>query len=275
MNKAILFLFLVFLISLPLSADFSGMNCGTRPMGMGNAFSAMDGAPESIYFNPAGIAGLDHYNLNTSYQNVYGISDLVNLNLAVTAPLGDYTAGLAVQQVNLLDVYNENILYLDVARQLRRGNSHFKLGVSGKYFLIGGSEADVELDMPYDFDLGFVWQTKGFALSSCSKNILRFASDKDNISSVQVLGAAVNWQELLNMTADYEIESDRGILHLGIELWFYDTFAPRIGLDDQYLTMGFGLKSSLWDFDFGLKTHEKLGTTYRFGFNLKYKRDSL
>ena len=72
------------------------------------------------------------------------------------------------------------------------------------------------------------------------------------------------------MTADYEIYPESSKLHIGIELWFYDTFAPRIGLDEEYLTMGFGLKSNWWDFDFGLKAHEELGTTYRFGFNLKY-----
>lgn len=258
-----------------LSANFKGLNSGTRPLGMGNAFSAISGVPECVYFNPAGCADIEEYNLNTSYQNVYGISYLNNLNLAVSIPTRDFNTGIALQQSSLIDVYSENILYFNAAKKLEISGRNFLAGTNVKYYFTGGEESEVELDQPFDLDLGLIYKEGSSSLAYTAKNLLRIAEEKDHIYTTHVIAAALNWQDLLNVTADYDISEEESNMHLGIELWFYDTFAPRIGLDNEYLTMGFGLKSSWWNFDFALSTHEKLGNNYRFGFNLKYKRSSL
>lgn len=273
--KKYLLILLIVISSLSLNANFIGMNNGTRALGMGNAFSAMYDAPECVFFNPAGCADINEYNMNVSYQNDYGVTDIRNMNLVANLPVNKYQAAIAFQQINLLDVLSENIIYINAAGKWQVHNKPIRLGLSAKYFMVGGDDADVEMDQPFDFDIGALYINKGISFAYTGKNFLRIAGEKDHIACVHILGAAAKWQDLLNLSADYEIGEDSSKHHFGIELWFYDTFAPRIGLDDEYLTMGFGLKSSWWNFDFGLKTHEKLGNTYRFGFNLKYKRSSL
>ncbi len=270
MKKIIIIWFITFLLS-TLWSDFSGMNNGTRSLGMGNAYSALGEGEESLFYNPACTANLDYNALGLSYQNQYGISDLLNLNMAAILPWQDFSYGMAIQQVNLLDVYNEDIFYLNIARKFQFNDSQINLGINGKYYMVSGDEADISLDRPFDIDLGMLYQYKGFHLGYSSRNLMRLGEEKDHMESSQLIGMAVKWQDLLNLTADYEITPSDSFVRLGIELWFYNTFAPRIGFDDKYLTMGFGLRSSWWGFDFGLKTHEELGTTYRFGFNLKYK----
>jgi hypothetical protein len=254
-----------------LQSDFSGMNNGTRSLGMGNAYSALAEGVESLFYNPAGTALIDSNMLSASYQNQYGISDLLNLNVAAILALKGYSMGMAIQQVNLLDVYAEDIFYLNIARSFELPASRINVGANTRYYFTGGEENEVELDKPFDLDLGVIYLYKSFRLAYSSRNLLRLGGKEDEILSSQLIGMAVKWQDLLNLTADYEITEDDSFMRLGIELWFYNTFSPRIGFDDEYLTMGFGLRSSWWGFDFGLKTHEELGSTYRFGFNLKYK----
>jgi len=270
MKKTIILCFIISMLSF-LWSDFSGMNNGTRSLGMGNAYSALGEGAESIFYNPAGVAGFDYNVLGISYQNQYGISDLLNLNLTAVVPWKGYAFSMATQQVNLLDVYYEDIFYLNMARSFQLKSGQLNVGINGKYFIVSGEEADVELDSPIDFDLGAIYKINGFHIAYSSRNITRLDGEKDKIESSQLIGMAFKWQNLLNLTTDYEITPENNYFRIGIELWFYDTFAPRLGFDDQYLTMGFGLKSDWWGFDFGLKAHEELGTTYRFGLTLKYK----
>ncbi|MCF7913433.1 MAG: hypothetical protein K9M99_12975 [Candidatus Cloacimonetes bacterium] len=270
MKKILVICFMIFMLS-ALWSDFSGMNNGTRSLGMGNAYSALAEGVESLYYNPAGTAGLDDKVMGLSYQNHYGISDLLNLNMTAAIPWKQNVYGMAIQQVNLLDVYYEDIFYLNMSRSIKLSSGSLNLGINGKYFLVSGNEAEVSLDTPYDIDIGAVYMNKGFHLAYSSRNLARLGGDKDEMGSSQLIGIAFKWQDLLNLTSDYEITENESFFRLGIELWFYDTFAPRLGFDDEYLTMGFGLKSNWWEFNFGLKTHEELGTTYRFGMTLKYK----
>lgn len=274
MKKTIVIIFALTLFPL-LWSDFSGMNNGTRSLGMGNSYGAMAERSQSLFYNAAGTAGISESEISSSYQNQFGISDLLNLNLATTLPQDNLVYGFAVQQVNLLDVYNENIFYFNTAWLLRHHKNVLRLGMNLRYYHIGGKEAEIELSKPFDLDLGVLYTHRGISLGYSNRNLLRNEVNTDEINQNHLLSLAVKWQNLLNYTADYEISEDDSKFRTGIELWFYDTFAPRLGLDDKYLTMGFGLKASWWSFDFGLKTHEELGTSYRFGFNIKYKRISL
>lgn len=273
--KRIIILIIILTFTAFLTADFSSMNKGTRSLGMGNAYTAMGEGVESLYFNAAGSAFVEFPELGAAYQNHFGVSDLMNLNMTAVMSFDKYAVGMAIQQVNLLDVYAEDIFYLNLARKFVLANSELSVGANGKFFLVTGEEADVELDKPVDLDLGILYKYRSMSLGYSSRNLLRTGGKEDEMESAQILGVALHWQELLNLTADFEMTPDDSFVRLGIELWFYDTFSPRIGFDDEYLTMGFGLKSDWWQFDFGLKTHEELGTTYRFGINVKYKRSSL
>ena len=112
MKKIIL---LIFTFPICLSANFIGMNNGARSLAMGNAFVALSDDATAIFSNPAGLARMDQFYLTGSRQNLYGLSDLYNDMVAISIPTPIFRTGIAFQQINLVDTYSEQILYLSAA----------------------------------------------------------------------------------------------------------------------------------------------------------------
>ena len=105
-------IFLITLLPIFLSANFIGMNNGARALGMGNAFVALSDEATAIFYNPAGLARINQFYLTVSRQDLYGLADLYNDMVAISFPTPFFRTGLAVQQINLVDAYSEQILYL-------------------------------------------------------------------------------------------------------------------------------------------------------------------
>ena len=53
-------------------------------------------------------------------------------------------------------------------------------------------------------------------------------------------------------------------------IWFYDVFAARLGLNDEKLTIGFGIKTKIWLIDAAIVAHEELGSTYRISLGCSF-----
>ena len=53
-------------------------------------------------------------------------------------------------------------------------------------------------------------------------------------------------------------------------MWFYEIFAARLGMLNEKLTAGFGLKTKNWSIDGAVIAHEQLGSTYRVSLGLKF-----
>ena len=102
------------MVALPICvyANFIGMNNGARSIAMGNAYVALSDEPTAIFTNPAGLARIDQFYLAGSHQNLYGLSDLYNDMVAISFPTALFRTGIAIQQINLLDIYSEQIFYL-------------------------------------------------------------------------------------------------------------------------------------------------------------------
>ena len=126
---------ILLIIALPicLFANFIGMNNGARSLGMGNAFVALSDEPAAIFSNPAGLARIDQFYLTGSRQNTYGISDLYNDMVAISFSSSFIQTGFAFQQINLLNIYSEKILYISIAKTIKPKNIPIRLGVSFKY----------------------------------------------------------------------------------------------------------------------------------------------
>ena len=226
--KKLISIVIFILVIMQMHGDFSGLNKGTRSLGMGNAFSAMGEISESVFYNAAGSADIESESISASYQNQYGISDLMNLNLAITLPYKKFVYGLAIQQVNLLDVYSENIFYFNLAWKYKYKFSSLKLGMNMKHFRINCEDDITSIKTPFDFDYGMILQLKSISLAYSNQNVRRNQEVLDHIGSSHILGLAIKWEDLLRYTVDYEISCKEEFFRTGIELWFFDTFAPRL-----------------------------------------------
>jgi len=85
---------------------------GARPMGMGDAYSALAGDVNALNYNPAGLALLPDIELSLEYANLYaGLDDgsVQENHLVYALPLPNFGgAGLAWNNRSLFGAYSEN-----------------------------------------------------------------------------------------------------------------------------------------------------------------------
>ena len=98
----------------------------------------------------------------------------------------------------------------------------------------------------------------------------QFISEGDKLGREHTAGICYNWRNSVNFLADYVSRNNDSQWNLGSEIWFYDIFAARLGMYDEKLTGGFGLKTKNWLIDGAVIAHEKLGSTYRISLGLKF-----
>ncbi|MCD4817522.1 MAG: hypothetical protein K8S23_02395 [Candidatus Cloacimonetes bacterium] len=274
MIKVIIFLLIISSYFL-LIADFTELNWGARGMALGNAYCSLSDEPTTIFWNCAGMGKISHISLAVSHQNMYGINNFYNEMVAVVIPLQYVKIGLGYTQMNLWDVYSEQITYLSVSSIIWYRKIPLRFGVSGKHYLAQVKDY-AEADSPQNFDCDISFDTnfsKNFTFSFITRNLLessyKFINVAENINREYILSAAYKWEKGVNFTCDY-IKNEQNLVNLGIEMWFYKVFAPRIGLRNGAFTTGFGLKHKQWQFDGAIFPQEELGSTYRLALIWKF-----
>jgi len=257
-----------------LSANFIGINDGARSLGMGNAFVALSDDGSAVFYNPAGLARINQLSIAASLENPYGLSDLKSGMIAISFPTPFVRTGFAIQQISLVDEYSEQIFYLSLAGIIKIKNIPVRFGGSIKYEsakvenyenVQNPSNMDLDLGLLIDFteDLFF-----GYSIKHLLEPDFRFISNSDRLSKKQSIGIYYNWRNSVNFLADYIWDYNNSGWNLGSEFWFYDVFAARLGMYDERLTAGFGLKTKKWSLDTATLSHEQLGSTYRIAFGI-------
>jgi len=259
-------------------------------MGMGGAYTALADDATAVFWNPAGLAQVADYQIVASHQTLFGIDDLYNEMVAVSFPLLQQQWGLGWRQVNLLDNYYEQIISLSSSHSFSFSRSNYlNLGLTLKNMTAVVSQdfpnstnpftdiLGMEFPGKFDLDIGILYHpNQNFALGVVTENLFEprfeFVSSSDKILRNYRLGAAYNWRGNANFVLDYEWNEERGNWHVGGELWFFDVFAPRIGMNGEDLTIGFGIKTNRWFFDGAVLTNKNLGSTYRISFGLIFEK---
>ena len=259
-----------------LVANFIGMNDGARPLAMGNAFVALSDETTAIFHNPAGLARTNGYYFIGSRQNLYGLSDLSNDMIGISFPTPYLRTGIAAQQINLVDTYTEQIVYLSFAGTISYTNIPIRFGFSLKYESAKVKNyQEAKNPKNFDLDLGILIDLSenlfiGYSLKNVLEPKFQFISRNDKLSRQHRLGICYNWKNSVNFLADYINEENNSQWNLGSEIWFYDVFAARLGMLDENLTIGFGLKTNKWLIDGAVFAHEQLGSSYRMSLGLKF-----
>ena len=259
-----------------LFANFISMNNGARTLGMGNAFFALADRPSSIFYNPAGIARINNYSMVGSHQNLYNISGLYSNMMAISLPSPYFRTGFAIQRLGLENVYYEQIIYVSTAGIIKLKNVPIRFGASLKYKSIEINNYDnVSNPSNIDLDFGLILDlSDNIFLGYSVKNLLNptyiFISHENQIKNIHGFGISYNWQKSVNFLADYIINDEVRYWNLGSEMWFYDVFAARLGLNDEKLTIGFGIKTKIWLIDAAIVAHEELGSTYRISLGCSF-----
>ena len=269
-------LFLIVLLSAFLFSNFIGMNNGARSLGMGNAYTALSDEAIAIFYNPAGLARINQFHLKASRQNLYGLSDLYSEMVAFSIPTPFLRMGVGIQKINLVNTYSEQIFYLSTAGIIKLRNIPIRFGLSLKHESVKVKNYDNAKDpSEFDLDLGILIDFTediffGYSVQYLLEPRFQIISEGDNLDQQHSIGICYNWENAVNFLADYIWTSSHSQWNLGSEIWFFDIFAARLGMFNERLTAGFGLKTNSWSIDSAVLAHEQLGSTYRISLGFKF-----
>lgn len=267
-------------------AGFEDVAVGARPLALGGAFVAIADDANAVYWNPAGLTRMEGIQLMGTRAWLYGVPDFHVDYVALKAPdLGFLHLGFGWLNAALKDIQNENTFVLSLAH---KGPEQLSLGINLKYFRLDAPGYERYNDPAYSgaqsawgIDLGALMQfrrdlTLGLSVRNLNQPELQMLStttEPDVISRRLHLGAAYLFRETVILTTD--LVSPTGKfgdfnLHAGGEIWFFKTYAVRVGTSKNRQSVGAGVKAERWKVDFALNNHQSMDNSYRLTVGLMY-----
>ncbi len=268
-----------------VQANFLETELGARAMGMGGAFVAVADDVTALHWNPAGLAelpGVQVFGMRTSVYSVDGLSEDAVLTSYGTGNMG---YGLGWMRTGAADLYSENTLLAGYGAQtpidgLAAGIAlkRFSIEAPGyEYyndpgFATGGDDA-------YAADLGALYRHGKWSLGATVRNLgepeLQLLSttaeeDLDPVMSEFRLGGTYLFRDVMMMTVEWraprevpEYYENQYTINLGSEVWFYDAFALRAGMNRDRITAGLGMRTKHVQIDVALMSERRIGSLYR------------
>jgi hypothetical protein len=268
-----------------VQANFLETELGARAMGMGGAFVAVADDVTALHWNPAGLAGLPGvqvFGMRTSVYSVDGLSEDAVLTSYGTGSMG---YGLGWMRTGAAGLYSEDTLLAGYGAEtpidgLAAGIALKRFSVEApgyEYyndpaFAAGGDDA-------YAADLGALYRRGKWSVGATVRNLgepkLQLLSttaeeDLDPIVSELRLGGTYLFRDVMMMTVEWrapreapEYYENQYSINLGSEVWFYDAFALRAGMNRDRITAGLGVRTKHVQIDVALLSERRIGSLYR------------
>ena len=268
-----------------VQANFLETELGARAMGMGGAFVAVSDDVTALHWNPAGLAGLEglqFFGMRTGVYSVDGLSEDAALASYGTGGTG---YGVGWMRTGAEDLYNEDTLLAGYGAETPIDG--LAAGVTLKRFSVeapgyeyyndpafagGGDDA-------YAADLGALYRQGKWSVGGTVRNLgepkLRLLDstadeDLDPVVSEFRLGGSYLFRDIMLMTAEWraprevpDYYENHYSINLGTEVWFYDAFALRAGMNRDRITAGLGMRTKHVQIDLALMSERRIGSLYR------------
>lgn len=129
------------LISASAHSAFENMELGARPLSMGSAYVSIAEGAEALFWNPAGVSGIDKHELAISYMELYNLVSHSAISYAKN--ISGIPLGIGLNSSSDIEgVYQETefiiLSALDVSNQL-------SLGAGLKYLHANANLGDTEI----------------------------------------------------------------------------------------------------------------------------------
>lgn len=264
---------------------FDNVGLNARPLGMGQAFTTINGGLNSIDYNPAGLASLRDAELMLSYRDFYDLKLVTQKYIGFAVPERYFNFGFSFHRIgttNRVDFvdYKEDKYTLSVAGKLKR-LLNISAGLNLNFFRVF-SDSNAS---GYGMDAGFQYETlnKRLRLGVFNKNLgdTRISWDtgaKDMLKQHYVFGISLRPKDFLLFAVDY---STLEKLNIGSEVYlFNDIIILRGGIKEvnmASMALGTGLSVNIKNIhlDYALSNHAELGFTHFFTLKLNLKRGFL
>lgn len=268
-----------------VQANFLETELGARAMGMGGAFVAVADDVTALHWNPAGLAGLPGvqvFGMRTSVYSVDGLSEDAVLTSYGTGSMG---YGLGWMRTGAADLYSEDTLLVGYGTEtpidgLAAGVTLKRFSVAAPGYEYYNDPAFAAAgDDAYGADLGALYRRGKWSVGATVRNLgepkLQLLSttaeeDLDPIVSELRLGGTYLFRDVMMMTVEWraprevpEYYENQYTINLGSEVWFYDAFALRAGMNRDRITAGLGVRTKHVQIDVALMSERRIGSLYR------------
>ena len=296
-------------------ANFEDLGAAARPLGMGNAFTALATDVNAIYYNPAGLAQVSVGEITTSYTRyliglsdnsvlgggymggVLPLHDIIPLGLP-WHPKGRHGVGVSYTNFHLFSAYQEHTIALGYGADIFPGIA-FGLNVKG-LFSSAVADAYTAIDPLFQqfgystwnigVDAGVLWQALPnyrMALTVMNLNQPNMAlSGTDRVPMIMKLGFAYR-SFGLDVATDMAFQPSNNDMRfaLGAEKWLAErTFGLRAGFvagsrEDRDLSAGMSYRAEQIQFDYAfvypLTGLARTMGTHRLAFSVRFGQPPL
>jgi len=284
-------------------AVFLKLEQGVRPISMGGAFTAAADDVNAILWNPAGLSQLKGF--QATFMHTIWFADIFYDYLAMAYPAGEIgTFGLSVVYVNSGDIQGygpsgeklDTYSATDLGISLAYGtdiNCDLSLGVTIKTFFESIKDAS---EFGFAGDLGGIYKiaaVPGLSAGITVQNLGPQFGFGESFTLPITFKFGFSYTGIKNMMLNLDyiqpIET-YGILAAGMEYWYRDLIALRLGyqfqgqldLNDYYanyagpkimagFVIGMGVKIDIYSIDYAFRQFGVFENTHRLGLTLKFK----
>lgn len=289
--KKVLVVLLIFGVIFSAYGLFEPVFVGGRYVALGGANITEVSDPYSMIYNPAGLVNIKGISASISYAEPFGVPgmNLINLNLGgnmvdvvqIGVSLLSYGA-----DINSTAGLNYRVASLGVAREFNISDfvgfiDSVSVGASGKVLmvLLRGYELDNSINgdkFGFSADVGLNVSFLGefLKIGVVGYNLVpyRFAFFSDSTNATDIY-SSINVGTSLYLIKPYmKVFASYGIglnsyssssFSVGTEISYADTIFTRIGLKDNKITMGLGVKGQGFEINFGVQNRDNLGWYYQ------------
>jgi hypothetical protein len=271
-----------------LLAGFTSMEEGARATGMGGAFVAVSDDATAVFWNPSGPAFGEGFKLTAMRTRLFSVSGLSEDCIATSYSGWHKTGfGFGWTRAGVEEVYSEDAFVMAAGRRLL--SDRFSLGGALRIYRVSAPGYDYYNDPNFNgpgtghaFDVGLLYRAPKWSLACVMRNIgepeinlISTTEDGDPIFSELRLGGTYTFRDVMlisgelrrarDVPAYYE---DKLSYYLGTEIWFFDAFALRTGLNSSRAAAGVGLRVSKLTVDAALLSGRRPGNKYRLSVSL-------
>ena len=280
----------VLVIAMPglLLAGFTSMEEGARATGMGGAFVGVADDATAVFWNPAGHALGQGFKMTAMRTRLFSVSGLSEDCIA-TSYAGWHKTGFGFgwTRAAVEEVYSEDAFVMGASRKLL--SDRFSLGGALRIYRVSAPGYEYYNDPNFDgpgtghaFDVGMLYRSSKWSLGCVMRNIgepeinlISTTEDGDPIFSEFRVGGTYTFRDVMLISGEIRRARDVPAYYedklsycLGTEIWFFDAFALRTGLNRDRAAAGVGLRVSKIMVDAALLSGRRPGNKYRLSVSL-------
>lgn len=273
------------------AAEYLSIPAGARPTGLGNAFTAVLGDINTLFWNPAGLAGLTGRRVMLAHNAwIEGIHLEYLLYAQPVGRRGVIGGGLnyinfgAIERWSIDGSGNPVPLEGSYTPYALSGVLAYALRVGGGFYAGAGlklayDQIDNSGSLAGAVDAGLVYQAgPGWTAGLVLKN-LGVAAENSllpmslRMGTVYDLPYSISSRDTFALLADLEIKYDeRPVAGVGIEYAYLDLFQIRLGWNQNFgqadpnrlgITAGAGVAYAGWGLDYSLAPQGDLGLSHK------------